>query len=164
MLKPDFDPLSDVEIVNFAPTRVAALRHWDDPAHIGNSICRLIDWCQRNHLPPHKNTTFTIVHATPQPPQKTGLIIDLCIATTMAIPDNPYGIFEHVIPANRCARLRHIGPDHMLKQAVAPLYADWMPQAGEAPGNYPLFLQRISFASEVPSSQAITDIYIPLAP
>jgi AraC family transcriptional regulator len=163
MPNPDLAPLPDIEIVHFAQTRVAALRHHGDPAHIGNSIRPFINWRKRNHLPPHKNATFTIIHSNPDDTPVDDFMMDLCVATTIAIPDNPEGVFEHIIPANRCARLRHIGPDHDLKRAVVPIYARWMPQTGETPGDYPLFLQRIAFFPDVPAHEAITDIYVPLA-
>ncbi|WP_417844617.1 AraC family transcriptional regulator [Thalassospira sp.] len=159
---PDNIPTPAIEIINFPQTRVATLRHRGDPAHIGNSIRPFIDWRKRNHLPPHKNATFNIIHTNPEETPVADFVLDLCVATSIAISPNPEGVFEQIMPANRCARIRHIGPDQELNRSIIPVYAQWMPQTGELAGDYPLFFQRIAFFPDVPRHEAVTDIYVPL--
>ncbi|MBI3712240.1 MAG: GyrI-like domain-containing protein, partial [Burkholderiales bacterium] len=66
------------------------------------------------------------------------------------------------IPAGSCARLRIVGSDDGLEQAIRFLYAEWLPHSGKAVRDFPLFLQRINFFPDVPENELITDIYLPL--
>jgi AraC family transcriptional regulator len=67
-----------------------------------------------------------------------------------------------IIPAGRCAVLRHVGTDDTLGQAISTLYQQWLPQSGEALRDYPLYFRRVVFFPEVPENEAITDIFLPI--
>lgn len=66
------------------------------------------------------------------------------------------------IPGGRHAKLRHIGSDDTLRDAVAHLYATWLPASGEEPADVPLFFQRVVFFPGVPEHEAVTDVFVPL--
>lgn len=38
----------------------------------------------------------------------------------------------------------------------------WLPQSGEAPRDFPLFLERLTCFPDVPEHEAVVDIYLPL--
>lgn len=82
--------------------------------------------------------------------------------TTDTIDDNDAGVVAKVIPAGRCAKLRHIGSDETLDAAIRFLYAQWLPQSGEELRDFPLFVERCTFFPDVPEHQAVVDIYLPL--
>lgn len=88
---------------------------------------------------------------------------DLCAQTDREIPDNPLGVVAKIIPAGRCAVLRHVGRDERLEDAVRFLYTDGLANSGEELRDFPLFLQRIRFFPEVPEHEAVTDVFLPLA-
>ncbi len=155
--------MPNIEITHFPQTRVATLRHHGDPAHLGDSIRRFIAWRKRHALPPHKSATYNIIHSNPEDTPAEAFMFDLCVATHIAIDENPEGVFEQTIPALRCARVRHIGPNQSLKDTIKPVFAHWMVQTGETAGDYPLFFHRVSLFPDSPAAQATTDIYIPLA-
>jgi len=67
-----------------------------------------------------------------------------------------------IIPAGRCALLRHVGSDDQLGRSIRHLYSSWLPTSGEDLRDYPLYLRRVAFFPDVPDSEAITDIYLPL--
>jgi AraC family transcriptional regulator len=58
--------------------------------------------------------------------------------------------------------LRHIGSDDNLRQSISYLYSQWLPQSGEEPRDFPLYLQRIHFFPDVPEHEVITDVFLPL--
>lgn len=152
---------SDVEIVDFPETRVASLRHRGPAARLGDSLRRFIAWRRENGLPPQRAATFNIVHEGPDvPPGEGGY--ELCVAITRPVAPNDAGIVESSIPAGRCARLRHTGSDDTLPQSVDYLYATWLPASGEELRDFPLFFQRVRFFPEVPESEAVTDVFLPL--
>ena len=75
---------------------------------------------------------------------------------------NSAGVVAKVIPGGRCAVLRHIGSDDSLGAALAFVYAQWLPQSGEEPRDFPLYFQRITFFPDVPEPEAIIDVFLPL--
>lgn len=152
---------NDVEIIEFPETRVAALPHRGPAARLGDSLRRFIAWRRENGLPPDRAATFNIVYDGPDVPAgEQGY--DLCVAISRPVAPNDAGIVEKLIPAGRCARLRHTGSDDTLPATVDFLYATWLPQSAEALRDFPLFFQRVRFFPEVPEHEAITDVFLPL--
>jgi AraC family transcriptional regulator len=160
-MKPSFEA-SQVNIVDFPATAVAAARHRGDPAHIGEAVRRLIAWRKENALPPTVSATFNILYDNPETTPAGDFRFDVCAATPREVGPNAHGVVAQVIEAGRCAVLRHVGSDDMLGQAVHYLYAEWLPQSGEEPRDYPLFLQRVKFFPDVPEHQTVVDIFLPL--
>jgi len=86
----------------------------------------------------------------------------LCAATDKAIEANEACVTPFTLPAGRCAVLRHVGSDDHLGRSVQHLYANWLPGSGEELRDFPLFMRRVAFFPDVPDSEAITDIHLPL--
>ncbi|WP_260396305.1 GyrI-like domain-containing protein [Sphingomonas kyeonggiensis] len=59
--------------------------------------------------------------------------------------------------------IRMTGPDDNLRPAAHFLYADWLPRSGEELRDFPMFAERVKFFPDVPSSEAVTDVFLPLA-
>jgi AraC family transcriptional regulator len=78
------------------------------------------------------------------------------------VTPNAFGVVSKTIPGGRCAVLRHVGSDDNLAATVRYLYAEWLPQSGEEPRDFPLFLQRVRFFPDVPEHEAATDVFLPL--
>ena len=159
-MQPDHH-LGSVKTIHFDETRVAALEHRGDPDQIGDSIRRFIEWRKQNRLPPKLSATFNIIYGSPETPPED-LRMDLCAATTRPILPNDFGVVEKLIPAGRCAVLRHHGSDDTLPATVHYLYATWLPASGEDPRDFPLYFQRVSFFPDVPENEAVTDVFLPL--
>lgn len=153
-----------VDVVEFPETRVAILSHRGDPARIGDTIRAFIAWRKLNHLPPRSNATFNLLYGDPEQTPPDEFRLDLCVATRHPIVDDGSGIVEGVIPAGRCAVVRHVGSDDTLAESLLHLYAAWLPASGEEPRDFPPFLQRVSFFPDVPEHEAITDVFLPLRP
>jgi AraC family transcriptional regulator len=152
-----------IEIIDVQETRIAILSHRGDPASIGKAIRRFIDWRKSAGLPPRLNATYNIFHNDPQEVVPEDFRLDLCVATDRNVADAERGITAGVIPAGRCAVLRHTGSDDGLGPALTHLYAHWLPKSGETPRDFPLYCQRIRFFPDVPEQEAVTDIFLPLA-
>jgi AraC family transcriptional regulator len=152
----------DVKIVDFPSTRVAALTHHGDPRLLGDTIREFIAWRRQNQLHPSVSATFNVWHEDPQVTPPEAFRMDLCAATDRPIPDNPQGVTEKVIPAGRCAVLRHVGSDDTLETTIRFLYAAWLPNSGEELRDFPLFFQRVRFFPDVPEHETIIDVFLPL--
>jgi AraC family transcriptional regulator len=151
-----------VEIVVFPETRVAVLEHRGAPDLLGESIRRFIEWRKRNKLSPRTSATFNIVYDDPEGTPPEEYRFDLCAAIRTPVAENASGVIEKVIPGGRCAFVRHVGTEEALFQAVAYLYATWLPASGEEPRDFPLFLRRVQLFPDVPEHEAVTEIFLPL--
>ena len=156
------DPARTVRVITFPATRVAVLEHRGSPLVLGDSIRRFIEWRKAHRLRPAISATFNIVYDDPDETPPDEFRFGLCAATDEPIANNDVGVTSLTLPAGRCALLRHVGPDDQLGRAVRYLYANWLPSSGEETRDFPLFMQRVKFFPDVPDSEAITDIYLPL--
>lgn len=151
-----------VQRVTVEATKIAVLEHRGDPNHLGDSIRNFIAWRKQNQLHPSRYATFNLLYDDPDQVAPEAYRFDLCVAFDRDIEPNAPGIVAKVIPAGRCAVLRHIGSDDTLGQSIAYLYAQWLPESGEEPRDFPLYLQRVRFFPDVAEHEAVTDIFLPL--
>lgn len=152
----------EVRVVQFPATRVATLEHRGSPMRLGDSIRTFIEWRKANKLPPRLSATFNIIYNDPDETPPEEFRFSLCAATDKSIEPNDEGVTAQTIPAGRCALLRHVGSDDQLGRSIVHLYAKWLPDSGEELRDFPLFMHRLTFFPDVPDSEAITDIYLPL--
>jgi len=152
-----------VRVVQFPATRVAVLEHRGSPLRLGDSIRRFIEWRKAHKLPPRLSATYNIVYNDPDETPAEEFRFSLCAATDKPIEPNDAGVTALTIPAGRCALLRHVGSDDQLGRSIWHLYASWLPASGEELRDFPLFMQRLTFFPDVPDSEAVTDIYLPLS-
>ena len=157
---PSATPL--VRVVSFPATRVATLEHRGSPLRLGDSIRSFITWRKANQLPPAQRATFNLLYNDPDESPPEEFRFGLCVATDKSIAANDAGITAMTIPAGRCALLRHVGSDDHLGRSLRHIYAEWLPASGEELRDFPLFMQRVKFFPDVPDSESITDIYLPL--
>jgi AraC family transcriptional regulator len=151
-----------VRVLQFPGIRVATLEHRGSPLRLGDSIRTFIEWRKAHKLPPRVSATFNIIYNDPDETPPEEFRFRLCAATDKPIEPNDAGVTELTIPAGRCALLRHVGPDDQLGRSILHLYASWLPGSGEELRDFPLFMQRVAFFPDVPDSEAVTDIYLPL--
>jgi AraC family transcriptional regulator len=153
---------SQVRIIQFPETKVAALQHRGDPRRIGDSVRTFITWRKQQGLSPKVSATFNLFHDNPEEVAPEDYRLDICVSTDREVKENPQGIVAKVIPGGRCAVLRHVGSDDTLAATVRYLYAEWLPQSGEELRDFPLFVQRVAFFPDVPEHEAVTDVFLPL--
>lgn len=153
---------TQVKLITFKDTKVAALEHRGDPNLIGNSVRKFIEWRKQNNLSPQVSATFNILYDDPSETCPDDYRFDICASTERDVAENPFGVVKKTIPGDRCAVLRHIGADANLRKSITYLYSQWLPLSKEEPRDFPLFLQRVSFFPDVPEYEAITDVFLPL--
>lgn len=153
-----------VRVVDFPATRIMVMSHRGDPAGLPETIRRFIAWRKASRLSPKTCATFNILYGDPAETPPAGFRLDLCVATDRHVPDAAaHGLEEAVLPAGRCAVLRHVGGDDGLGAAFDVLYGQWLPASGEALRDAPPFLRRVLFFPDVPEAEAVLDIFLPLA-
>jgi AraC family transcriptional regulator len=151
-----------VRIVTFPETAVACLAHVGPPERIGETLRRFIAWRRARGLSPAKAATWNVAYDDPDTAPPEVYRMDLCV-TCASVEPNDEGVVASRLPGGRCAVLRHVGSDALLRDTIGYLYGEWLSDSGEEPRDAPLFFQRVAFFPDVPEHQAITDVYLPLA-
>lgn len=153
--------LDQVELVELPAIHVAKITHHGDPSRLHETIKKFIAWRKLVGLSREVSSTYNIFHVEPETAPED-FRVDLCASTDRPVPKNNEGVTATVIPAGYCAMLRIVGNADDLEPAASFLYRDWLPVSGEELRDFPMFCQRVSFFPDVPESQAITDLYLPL--
>jgi AraC family transcriptional regulator len=152
----------DVTIVQVPATHVAVMTHRGDPAQLGQTIRRFIEWRKSTGLHPRYSATYNVFHSDPHSTSPADFRLDLCAATDRSVEPNSAGVESGVIPGGRCARLRITGSSDNLEAPALFLYRDWLPVSGEETRDFPLYCERVRFFPDMPEHEAVTDLYLPL--
>ncbi|MGA7595116.1 MAG: AraC family transcriptional regulator [Gallionella sp.] len=153
----------EVKIVNFEPVKVALLKHSGPPALLNDSVKVFIDWRKESGLSPVQTSrTFGIAYDNPDTAEPDKFQFGICGSVTEAIPDNPQGVQNSLIPGGRCVVLRHFGAHDRLGESIYPLYREWLPQSGENLRDFPLYFHYLNLIPETAEPDLVTDIYLPL--
>ncbi len=152
----------EVRIVVFPETKVAAIEHIGSPATEHETARKLIAWrLERRLVDPLQHRSYAIHYTDPRTTLPSNHHVDFCLSIEEDAGSNSFGIFNKVIPRNRCALARDIGSRYDNKAAVY-LYEEWLPKSGEAPGDFPIFFQYVNVGPDVREEEMITDVYLPL--
>jgi len=153
----------NIQITDFAETKIAVLEHRGSPESINDSVSQFIKWRKQSKLSPVKaSKTFGIIYEDPKQVKSSDFRWDICGSVEKDVPDNDYGIFTKIIPKGRCALIRHLGSQNEMENKVRYLYGEWLPKSGEELRDFPCFLHYINLFPDVPEHELITDIYLPL--
>ena len=152
----------DVEIINFPKTKIAVIEHLGLPSLERESIYRLIEWRKENKLPPSElHRSYGIHYNDPAKVLPSEYRVDLAVSVVDDVTDNTYGVVSKIIPAQRCAKLRHIGSrDNVIAAKI--LYEEWLPSSSEKLAEFPIFFHYVNVGPQVPESEMITDVYLPI--
>ena len=152
-----------IRIVDFAETRVAALEHRGPPSLVGEGVARFRQWrINSGQSPVAISRTFGIPYDNPDTTLPHAFRFAVCGEMDEAVQPNEFGVHERVIPAGRCAVIRHKGSPDYIGETIYPLYRDWLPSSNEELRDHPLFFQYLSVYPETTLEQWETDIYVPL--
>jgi AraC family transcriptional regulator len=152
----------NVDIIDFPETIIAVIEHRAAPKFIGKTIQKFIQWRKANKLAPNKSKTFNLVYDDPNITEPENYRFDVCCSIKHTIEENSYGVINKVIPAGKCAVIRHVGSDDSIGVAVRYLYEVWLNNTDVEIRDFPLFFERVSFFPEVPENEMVTDIYLPI--
>lgn len=153
----------DVNIVNFNETPVALLEHRGAPTLVNASAMKFIEWRKQTGLSPVKTSkTFGIAYDDPATTEAEAFRFDICGSVTGAVPENPQGVKNSVIPAGRCAVVRHLGSHDRISESAYYLYREWLPESGEELRDFPLFFHYLNLMPETAEADLVTDVYLPL--
>lgn len=151
-----------VDMIQFPDVAVAKIEHKGAPQLLGNTIRRFIEWRKEHRVPPSISRTFNLVYSDPESTSNEEYQFDLAAEYNQPVETNSQGVISSNIPSGLCARICHQGSDAGLAAAVNYLYGNWLLQSDYELRDFPLFFERVSFYPDVPESERITHIYLPL--
>ena len=152
---------SDVRIVDFPETRVAAVEHRGPPALEHETARRLIAWRIAHRLSPERHATYGVHWTDPRSTPPDEHRADFCVAFDGEVAPNPQGVVGRTIPGGRCAVARHRGSRAHVGAATY-LYEEWLPASGEMAGDFPVFFHYVNVGPDVYDEDMLTDVYLPL--
>ena len=152
-----------VKIVDFPETKVAALEHRGAPELVNDSAKTFIEWRKESGLSPVKSSnTFGVAYDDPETTPPELFRFDICGSVAAEVPENRAGVVNRVIPAGRCAVVRHFGSHDQIAESAYYLYREWLPKSGEELRDFPLFFHYLNLIPETVEHELVTDIYLPL--
>ncbi|EKF75985.1 AraC family transcriptional regulator [Alcanivorax hongdengensis A-11-3] len=153
----------DVKIIEFPETRVAVLEHQGPPETVNDTARRFIQWRKETGLSPVSTSlSLGLAYDDPATAEPASFRFDLCGSVKSPVPANRQGVINKVIPAGRCAVVRHYGSHDCIGDGAYFLYRQWLPQSGEELRDFPLFFQYHNLMPETAEHELITDIHLPL--
>ena len=153
----------EVSIIDFDETQVAALEHRGAPERVNDSARLFIAWRKSTGLSPvNTSQTFGIAYDDPETTEPEHFRFDICGSVSAAVPDNPQGVINKIIPGGRCAVVRHLGSHDRIKDSAYYLYREWLPHSGEDLRDFPLYFHYINLIPDTAEHELITDLYLPL--
>jgi AraC family transcriptional regulator len=152
-----------VEIVQFPETRVAAVEHRGSPALEHETARKLVAWkLERGLRDQARYRSYGLHHNDPHQVAPADYRMEFCLSLDgEPIGDNPYGVYEKIIPGFRCAKARDVG-SRMDNQAAKYLFETWLPSSGETWTGHPAIFHYVNVGPTVKPHEAITDVYLPL--
>jgi len=155
--------IMEVRLIEFEETPVAVLEHRGAPELVNDSAKLFIEWRKENGFSPVRTSqTFGIAYDDPAATEPEDFRFDICGSETAAVPGNPQGVVNKVIPGGRCAVVRHVGAHDGLNETAYYLYREWLPDSGESVRDFPLFFHYLNLLPDTPEHELATDVYLPL--
>lgn len=158
----EFRVYMEVRIVEFPETTVAVAEHRGPPDLEHETAKKLIEWRRQNHVSPAGHKTYGIHYTDPCTTPPADHRVDFCVSYDQPIHTNPQGIISKIIPACRCAVVRHLGSRAHIT-AADYLINEWLPFNEGSLGDFPVFFHYVNVGPHIKDHEMITDVYLPLA-
>lgn len=150
-----------VVIKTMKERRLAVLEHRGDPAKVGESVNKFINWnrAQPLNLKPKPGEAFGFAYDDPKttPPEEYRFDLAITIPKHAKITGE---IKEKHLPAGRYAVAVHKGSRDSISDTVYALYRDWLPTSGEELGDLPCIFSYYNFEHEVAETELVTECWL----
>jgi AraC family transcriptional regulator len=157
----EYSPMQ-VDVIDFPKTLIAVLEHRGPERLTFQSTMKFIEWRKEYGIKPDQGKTFGLHyndhHTTPPEDYR----LDICVSVPVPVPPNTHGVVNKVIPAGRCAKVRHVGSRHDMSSSVGWLFREWLPASGEKLRDFPAIFHYVNVGPGIKDADMITDIYLPL--
>lgn len=151
----------NIEIREIEPIRVATLRHRGSSVEVNNTAEKFISWAKANNFPMSNGRCYGIAYDDPETTTPAEFRFDFCLSVQTAEISGD-DIYEETIPGGRYAVCHHVGSHDIAAEKLRKMYRNWLPSSNEELRDQPAFFRYLNLVTEVPASELITEIYLPL--
>jgi AraC family transcriptional regulator len=155
-------PCMHVEIERRDELRVATVRHTGPYNRISEACARIGEIAGAAGIIDSNTVLLAIYHDDPE----TTPIAELCSEAAISVSHHahvPPELGERRIAAGRYAVTTHVGSYEQLGDVWARLLGEWLPESGERMTDGVSFELYRNTPGQVPESELVTELYIPLA-
>lgn len=152
---------TDVELVDFATTRVAAVEYQGPEPQSYTATMKLVAWRREHGVGPQMGRTFGVHYSDPNTTPPAEYRLDVCVSYERDVLPNAHDVVAKEIDGGRCAKIRHLGSRSYIAEADY-LYREWLPASGEELRDFPMFFHYVNVGPDVREADMITDVYLPL--
>ena len=151
----------EVEIAPFAGVRLAAIAHRGDYHEINRAFEQAMVWASARGLIDAATRSIGIYYDDPLtiPAKDLRSEAGLVVAQDVKLEGD---VHEIRIPSMRCASVLHKGPYAELEQPYRYLFREWLPASGHEAGDHPCFEEYLNNPRDLPPSEWLTRISLPL--
>jgi AraC family transcriptional regulator len=151
----------DVTVEDFPELKLATLPHEGDYQKIGASFEKLFAWAGGHNLMGPSTRMIGIYYDDPLARPLSELRSEAGLTLPEATVLEPRMNWRSV-GGGPVARLVHKGPYADLDVAYSYLYHVWLPQSGRQPGEEPCFEEYLNNPRQLPPSEWLTAVHLPL--
>ncbi len=152
-----------IEVVEFPEIQIAYLSHIGSPDSVLKTAGKFIEWRKETGLSPVKTSrTFGIAYSDPETTPPDEFRWDVCGSVKSPVPENSFGVKNGILPAGKCAVIRHQGSHEGLSITIWDAIKNWLPESQEELRDHPIYFEYLNFIFEVDECDLLTDIYLPL--
>lgn len=155
------DIVIPIEIRHFGGIDLATLEHRGNYQEIGRRFDQLGAWAASQGLFSKPRRSIGIYYDDPGSIPETQLRSEAGLEVDSDTP-LAEGIVLRRIPAGRVATIRYKGPYTGLEEVYRQLYQEWLPRSGEEASDQPVFEEYLNTPREVPPSELLTEVNLPL--
>lgn len=150
-----------VQIKSFPGVRLAAIAHQGNYNNIGVAFDQLGAWAGPRGLFGPQTRMFGVYLDDPESVAEKELrsFAGLTVAPGTELP--PHVQF-YDIPASTVASVIHKGPYAELMRAYRFLYRTWLPESGREPADQPCFEEYLNSPRDLPPTEWLTEVSLPL--
>ena len=150
-----------VEIAPFTGVRLAAVSHRGDYQEIGRAFERVYAWAgARGFIGPATRSIGIYFDDPESVPLKDRRSEAGLVVASGATVDGEMHALE--IPSLLCASVLHKGPYAELERPYRYLFREWLPKSGREPDDHPCFEEYLNNPRELPPSEWLTRVYLPI--
>ena len=153
----------EVAIASFAGVRLAAVSHRGDYQEIGRAFERVYAWAGARGFIGPATRSIGIYYDDPEsmPLKDLRSEAGLVVAPDATIDGEMHAL---EIPSLLCASVLHKGPYAELERPYRYLFREWLPKSGREPADHPCFEEYLNNPRELPPSEWLTRVYLPVKP
>ncbi|MCB8821515.1 AraC family transcriptional regulator [Microvirga rosea] len=155
------DPMLPVTIKDFDGIYLATLPHRGNYQDIGRCFDRLGAWAAARGLFSTPRRMIGLYYDDPESVPEAELRSEAGIEVDPDMPLSDGVVLRH-LPAGRVATILHKGPYTGLEEVYRVLYREWLPRSGEEIGDQPVFENYLNTPRDVPPSELLTEVTLPL--